>query len=803
MLISLNWLKEFVPIDDTPYAIADRLTMAGLEVEQIREIGSEWDKVVVGEILSITRHPNADKLSLTTVKSGANVFSVICGAPNIKEGQKIALALDGACLPNGTLIKKTKIRGQISEGMICSETELGLGNDSSGILVLPTDAPPGMPLADYLGLRDIILDISITPNRSDCLSILGIARELSALYDIPCTIPQIQLCEHGKPAAHQIDITIIAPEDCPRYAARIVRNVTIQPSPLWMQRRLVSCGIRAINNIVDVTNYIMLERGQPLHAFDLSRINGPHIIVRHASPGERFVTLDGVERLLPDGALLICDSLRPVAIAGIMGGLDSGVSPSTQDVLLESAYFNPRSINQTSRRLKLKTEASQRFEKGIDINGVIPSLDRAASLIQQTASGFIATGYVDQYVYQPPPARPIIISVSKANRIAGTQLSQSQMSDMLSKLQFDISSSNEDTLTVVPPSFRYDIHEPIDIVEEISRMSGYNHIPITLPCIEMQCPAPDLKQALSQSARDILQSAGFFEAIHYSFIAPTMISSLRFPDNDLRSRPVTLRNPLSQSQSVLRTTLIPAMLETVCSNFNNGATSLRFFELGKVFMRSSDAKIPREILMLCALVSGQRHPLSYHMPKEQHDLFDIKGALSTLCTRLHIPELRLIPCSPEPYLHPKNSMSIYIEKTMVGSLGQIHPDVSDSFELQHPVYIFELDFDQLSEYARSKIRYVPFSRQPAIYRDIALVVEEGLPVSAIFEAIGSFNNNLITEVTLFDIFRGGAIPPGRKSVAFRLKFQSPDRTLTDAEVNKIHERLISFLSSETGAQLRQ
>jgi len=803
MLISLNWLKEFVPLDDAAPAIADRLTMSGFEVEAIQSLGSEWDNVVVGEILTITKHPNADKLSLATVATGDRTYAIVCGAPNIREGQKIPLALEGALLPSGIAIKKTKIRGQVSEGMICSETELGLGTDTSGIMVLPSNAPVGAALADYLQLRDTILDISITPNRPDCMSILGIARELAALYNVSYTIPQTSLIESDEHTSSSIAVQIDTPEQCPRYAARIVRQVTMRPSPLWMQRRLIACGMRPINAIVDVTNYVMLERGQPLHAFDLARISDARIVVRRSRPGEKFVTLDGVERQLPEDALLICDGSEPVAIAGIMGGLQSGVSSETRDVLIESAYFLPRTINHTSRRMNLKTEASQRFEKGIDCDGVISSLNRAAALMQQLAGGKVTAGCVDQYVRTLPPRRPVMVRVSKINRIAGTRLSHTEIASLLQNLHCQVSSENDDSLMVTAPSFRYDLNEPIDFVEEVARISGYNRIPVTLPVIEMQSPQRDTKQLCAEAARDVLHAGGFFETIHYSFTSPELIAALRFPADDPRSQPVALRNPLSQSQSVLRTTLLPELLATIRSNTNNGATSLRLFELGNVFLASSSAPQPREIMMLSGAITGNRHPVTCHEAPSEHDIFDLKGALSMLCTKLHTAPLRMVAGSHELFLHPVMSLSLYLEQELIGAAGLVHPDISEFFEFQKPVYVFELDFNRFSSYAFRQVRFAPFSRQPAIYRDIALLVPENVPTGRLCEAISSFKNNLISDVAVFDIFRGGTLPRGQKSIAIRLKFQSPDRTLTDTEVNTIQQRLLSFLTKETGAALRQ
>lgn len=803
MLLSINWLKEFVAFDIPAAAIADRLTMAGLEVDAIIPVGTEWDRVTVGEILQINRHPNADKLSLVKVQAGDRTYSVVCGAPNIREGQKIPLALEGANLPNGVVIKKSKIRGEPSEGMICSETELALGTDTSGILVLPADAPHGNALADYLNLRDTILDVSITPNRSDCLSVIGLAREIAAIFNAPLRLPEHSLIESGDAIEKTVSVTIQAPDHCPRYTARLIRNVKIQPSPLWMQRRLINCGIRAINNIVDVTNYVLLEWGQPLHAFDLRYIQGNKIIVATARPGETFVTLDEIERKLPDNSLMICDEKRAVAIGGIMGGLNSGVLDDTTSVLLESAYFTPSSINRTSRSLNLKTEASLRFEKGIDINGVVPSLNRAAALMAELSGGAVASGYIDAYPSPLPESRPISVSVSRTNRIAGTQLSGPDMTDILHRLQFIVSESGTDELAVAAPSFRYDIAESIDVVEEIARINGYEHIPVTAPAASIAC-AP-LNQALADTglARSIMVAAGFSEVINYSFISPEMISSLGLTADDPRMNAVVIRNPLSSAQSVLRTTLLPGLLTNLKENISNAATTIKLFELGRVFIADPAGRQPRETRMLAAVLAGLRYGQQCFLPQTPVDFFDIKGAAFNLLSQLHIEPDRMITDAREPYLHPAKMLTLYMGDDRIGAFGEMHPDVLESFDIRDQVYILELDFDLLTSYAKEYLRYQLFSRHPAVFRDIALIVDENVSAGKIYDAMRSFNNKLITDIAVFDIFRGGTLPPGTKSLAFRIKFQAPERTLTDAEVNKIHDRLISFIAKETGAQLRQ
>jgi phenylalanyl-tRNA synthetase beta chain len=518
--------------------------------------------------------------------------------------------------------------------------------------------------------------------------------------------------------------------------------------------------------------------------------------------GAAFVTLDEIERQLPDGSLMICDNRRPVAIGGIMGGLNSGVLEDTTSVLLESAYFTPASINRTSRSLNLKTEASQRFEKGIDINGVIPSLHRAASLMAELSGGTVAQGCIDAYPRPLPGPRPLPVSISKINKIAGTRLSQSDMTGILRRLQFTVNETGTDMLSVAAPSFRYDIAEPVDIVEEIVRISGYDDIPVTAPSAAVAC-AP-VSQALSCSgvARAAMIAAGFSEVINYSFTAPEMIGALRLAPEDPRAAPVLIRNPLSSAQSVLRTTLLPGLLENLRENIANAATSIKLFELGRVFTIEPGRQQPRETRMLAAAIAGLRYGQQCFLPQTPVDFFDIKAALFSLLRSLHITPERLITDARQPYLHPSKMLTLHMGESCIGSIGEMHPGVLEALALREQVFVFELDFDLLTSYANPKVQFRPFSRQPAVFRDIALIVDENIPAGKIYDTVLSFDNKLITDIAVFDVFRGGSLPPGTKSLAFRIKFQSPERTLTDAEVNKIHDRLVSCITRETGAQLR-
>ncbi len=803
MLLSLNWLKDFIPLELSAEELAETLVMAGIEVERIARIGSEWNNIVVGEILDIQRHPQADKLVLTTVAAGTRRLSVVCGASNIQTGHKVPLALDGATLPSGIKIKTSKIRGQISQGMLCSEQELLLGDDASGIMILPSAAPSGIPLADYFGLSDTVLDLSITPNRPDCLSVIGIAREISALLDLPFRLPHVNLVEGDQPIEQLTAVEIRDPDLCPRYTARVISQLAIGPSPLWLRTRLAASGIRSINNAVDVTNYVLLEWGQPLHAFDYDLLRGHKIIVKRAQPGERFTTLDGTERLLNPEALMICDAERSVALGGIMGGQNSEVHAATNTILLESAYFTPGSIRKTSKATGLSTEASQRFEKGVDINGVIPALNRAATLIAELCGGVIARGMIDRYPKPITVSPPIILNADRARSLIGLPLATETMKQLLERLQMSVETISHNTIHVAPPSFRVDLHEPEDLMEEIARLHGYQKIPATSPRIPVSDSPSSKIQLLTTRIRDVLVAQGFYEVINYSFIDPNLLAYLNFNTSDQRHNTVTILNPLSAAQSILRSSLIPGLLTNLRDNLRHRNNSVRLFELGTVFYAQPANPLPVENKRVAGLISGSRFEQSWNMPHAEADFFDIKGAVETIMERLYVPSVKFSQHIQEPYLHPHNSLLLEADHKILGSIGELHPEVLEKFDISQPTFVFDIDCDLLSCFAgEQKGQFIPLSPYPAIYRDIALIVDEHLAAEMVYRAISSFKNKLIADVVLFDCFRGASIPPGKKSLAYRIKFQASNRSLTDDEVNSIQVKLINHLAKDIGAELR-
>jgi phenylalanyl-tRNA synthetase beta chain len=803
MLLSVNWLKDFIPLNVSADDLAERLIMAGIEVEQITRIGTEWDNIVVGEILDIRPHPQADKLLLTSVQAGDRKFPVVCGAPNIQVGHKVPLALEGASLPSGIKIKAAKIRGEISQGMLCSEPEISLGDDASGIMILPPSAPSGILLADYLGLSDTVLELSVTPNRPDCLSVIGIAREIAALIEVPMHVPEIVLSEEGAVIDQLTSVEIRDSDLCPRYTARIISNISIGPSPLWMRQRLAAAGIRSINNAVDVTNYVLLEWGQPLHAFDFALLRGHKIIVKRADPDERFLTLDGTERVLTADALMICDGERSVALGGIMGGQNSEVHEGTKTILLESAYFTPASICRTSKATGLSTEASQRFEKGVDINGVIPALNRAASLIASLCTGAIAPGIIDCYPQPVTQPGSIALKSDRVRKIIGIPLATEAMQRLLERLHMTVTNIDQTCMQVTLPSFRVDIHEPEDLIEEIARLNGYANIPATAPRIRVSDRTCPKSHKLTSRTNEMLVAQGFYEVINYSFISPALLQHMNFTELDQRHQPVSILNPLSESQSVLRTCLIPGLLINLRDNLRHKNNSIRLFEIGTVFYTNLSSNLPAENKRVSGLISGYRFNEIWNLPQAEADFFDIKGCVETFLEKLYIPSLGFSRDIREPFLHPRSGLLVEASKQPVGCLGEVHPEVLEKFDIDQTAYIFDFDFDLLCTIAaEQRGMFMPLPRYPAVYRDVALIVDEQVAAETVYRAIISFKNKLITDVVLFDCFSGRSIPAGKKSLAYRIKFQSDNRSLTDEEVNTIHEKLVSCLFKEIGAELR-
>jgi phenylalanyl-tRNA synthetase beta chain len=802
MKVSLNWLKDYVEIQMGAKELTDLLTMAGLEVEEVISSGEGFEKIIIAEIDSIQRHPNADRLSLVEVKTTQERFSIVCGATNLRKGQRVPLALVGARLPNGVEIKRSKIRGVTSDGMLCSETELGLGEDASGIMILPVNAPLGVNLGEALGLKDIVLDISITPNRPDCLCMIGVAREIAALTHQRLKLPFLSLPDRGEEIHRKTSVTILDPDLCPRYVARMIEGVKIGPSPLWMRNRLEKVGIRSISNVVDVTNFIMMEYGQPLHAFDFRFLEEGRIVVRRAKTGEEFVTLDGVERMLDDEMLMICDGAKPIAIAGVMGGLNSEIKEDTQVVLLESAYFNPMSNRRTSRRLGLETEAAFRFGRGIDYGGCLSVANRAAQLIQELAGGKVVEGAVDVYP-KPIKPNPIHLSVRRAFQIIGTDIPGKQVKTYLEDLELHVQKEDEDTFVVTPPSFRGDLEREIDLIEEIARLDGYDRIPVTLPKSPPSSERTSQEFLLDRRAAEVLIHHGYHEVINYSFTTPSSLNLIDLSPDDPRRNQFQILNPLTEDSSVLRTTLIPGLLETARYNVSRKNTNLKLFELKKVFLPNEGERLPREVKYLTGLAMGFDQEPNWTASPRLIDFYDIKGCVEDLLEVLQIEGVDYNRAEDIPYLHPGKALRIILGQEVVGVLGEVHPHVLSHYEIQGRAYLLEIDFELIVKWAGKGKRFRPLPRFPAIYRDLSIVVDNTLESGKVAETIKAFQQPFIEEIQLFDVYRGAPIPEGKKGISYRIRYQAEGRTLTDEEVNQYHSEVISQLKKIFSLELRQ
>ncbi|NLI80671.1 MAG: phenylalanine--tRNA ligase subunit beta [Deltaproteobacteria bacterium] len=801
MIISLNWLENYVHVPVTPEELAHRLTMAGLEVEGLTRTEASLSRVVAGKLEECRPHPDADRLTLCKVSTGSVVYQVVCGAPDLIVGSMVPLALPGAVLPDGRTIGETTVRGQLSQGMLCSQQELGLGADAASIWRLPPDTPAGLSLSQALQLEDVLLDISVTPNRGDCLSVVGVAREVAALCGTRLKYPSTEVLESGPPISSVTSIEVDDPEGCPRYCARVVRVIAIGPSPPWLSRRLEAAGIRSINNVVDVTNFVLLELGQPLHAFDFDRLRERRIRVRRALEGERFCTLDGVERVLFDDTLLICDGMGPVAVAGIMGGLDSEIVPETRNVLIESAYFDPVCIRRSSRKLGLRTESSYRFERGVDPEGVIRALDRAAQLMQELGGGEVATGIID--VYRAPMVPPTItLRVGRTNRFLGTALQSSEMAEALRKIEMEVEPVSSDELLVRPPSFRADITRQVDLAEEIARIIGYERIPVTTPRCEMAPARLDPHLRCRMEIKHLIESAGFLEAITYSFIPFESLRRLGYPDNDPMLQAVSIRNPLSEDLGVMRTSLLPGLLQVARSNFDRGNDDLRLFELSKVFLPEAGEPLPREPHRLTGIMSGRRVPLSLYGSDEQVDFTDIKGAVEEILHFFFLESIEYVREALPPYLDSSCSAVIYAGDEPLGCCGKLARNVQESFDLKNVVYLFELDFDRM--YARRRLRplFQALPRFPSVVRDVALVVNEDVPAGEPLKFIRGYECDYLECVEIFDIFRSPQLGSAKKSLGYRLVYRAPHRSLTDEEVNVLHDQLLERLLKAFDATLR-
>lgn len=800
MRVSLRWLSDYVDIDLPAEEIARRLTMAGLEVESIERLGGAWEGISVGLVTRVAPHPNADRLSLTTVFLGNNEeMTVVCGAPNVAEGQKIAFARVGAKLIDGhtgepTVLKPARIRGVESAGMVCSEKELGISDEHTGILVLPPEAPVGTPLQQYMG--DTILDVAVTPNRGDCLSMIGIAREVAALTGKQVREPDTGYPEEAPPIDGRVTVEIADPDLCSRYVATLIEGIEIRPSPPWMQQRLVAAGMRPISNIVDVTNYVMLELGQPLHAFDFEQIAQSHVIVRRARDREPLVTLDGVDHRLDPDMLVIADPERAVALAGVMGGANSEVSEGTTKVLLESANFSPASIRRTSIRLRARSEASSRFEKGLSPELSIIAARRATKLMLEVAGGKAAAGVVDTYPRRAEK-RSIELPRRRLATVLGLDLSPETVCSALRSLGFGCDASEAERYLVDVPYWRTDVRIADDVAEEVARMVGYEELPTTNLRGGIPPAIPQPLRDLRERARDRLAAAGMQEVVTYPLTTLEALQKVVAPEVMAGQPPLRIANPMSSEQEYLRTTLRAGLLQTLASNLRYEEGEIALFEAARVYLPRG-AGLPEEQEHIVGVVAGRREDRWGHPGSEPVDFYDAKGYLEQLLRGLGVDAA--YEEAPVFAMAPGRSAEVRVEGEVVGALGQVHPQTAASFDIGGNVFLFEIVLDRLLPFAGKHRRYEPVSRFPPVVQDISVIVDEGLPAARLRDAIA--RAPLVRQVRLFDVYTGEQAGPGKKSLAFSITYQSSEHTLTDEEVARAQRGIVERLKREFGAELR-
>ncbi len=799
MKVSLNWLKDYIYIDLPVEELARKLTMIGLEASGIQTIGAQWNNVFVGEVLNIEKHPDADRLKLATVSLGNEQHTVVCGAPNVAAGQKIAFAKLGAKLFDGHSgkyieLKPAKIRGVLSEGMVCSEKELGISDNHEGILVLPENAPIGKPLAELMG--DTVFDITVTTNRPDCLNMIGIAREVAAMTGARVHLPEVKYEETDILTKDLISIEIADPDLCPRYCGGIIKDVKIGPSTTWMQERLSAAGMRPINNIVDITNFVMLEYGQPLHAFDYEKIGGKKIIVRRGHDNEKMTTLDGEERKLSANTLLICDAVHPVAIAGVMGGEESEITEQTTTIMLEAANFNNVSIRHTSRALGLISEASSRFDKGLSVELPTHGIRRAIQLMAELGGGKATGGIVDAYPKQRGKS-PILLSQQRANQILGIDFGIERIKEALESLGFECEEKAPAELSVTVPYWRTDVNIAEDLIEEVARIIGYEEIPVTLLSSEIPHHEPAPFASIREKIRDILASCGMQEVINYSLTSQDMFDKIGYSGE--YGTPIKMANPLSREQEFLRTNLRGGLLATFAANERHYDKGIMLFEIGKIYL-PREGQLPDEPTMLCGVIGGPQFGKSWLNDNSSLDFSHAKGILETLFAHLEIKAT--FEAAEDKLMLRGRTASILIEGKPAGIVGEIHPDVVARFDISsEPVCLFEIEIEKLAPLAERLQPFKSIPRYPSTDRDMALIVDAGLTAQKIQDIIRSFPQ--VSDATLFDVYQGKQIPEGKKSLAFALRYQSLERTLTDEEVDKVQQKILTRLEREVGAVLRQ
>jgi phenylalanyl-tRNA synthetase beta chain len=803
MFVSYKWLQDYVDLSGvSAVELAEKITKSGIEVEGVDVLNEGITGVVVGHVVERVQHPNADKLSKCQVDIGqGEPVQIICGAPNVAQGQKVAVATVGAVLPGNFKIKRAKLRGEESNGMICSLTELGVEAKvvpkeySEGIFVFPQDAEVGTDAITLLNRDDEVLELGLTPNRADCLSMLGVAYEVAAILGREVKLPEIDVQPVTEKATDYITVKVEANEDNPLYAAKVIKNVKIGPAPLWMQTRLMSAGIRPHNNVVDITNYILLEYGQPLHAFDYDRLGSKEILVRRANDGEKFTTLDDVERTLTSDHLVITNGTEPVALAGVMGGANSEVTSDTTTVLLEAAYFTGGTVRKASKDHGLRSEASARFEKGVDPNRVRAAGERAAYLIAKYAGGEVLEGASEVDTLTVEPA-VVSITLEKINNVIGTNLTVADVEAIFERLQFAVSSEGE-TITVTAPTRRGDIKIEEDLIEEVARLYGYDNIPKTLPIGSATPGKLSDYQKKRRIVRQYLEGAGLFQAVTYSLTSEEKAAQFALEKRDF----IRLAMPMSEDRSILRLSIMPQLLEVVKYNSARQNDSLAVYETGAVFLANGNEVLPEEQEHLAGAITGLWHSHSWQGEKKAVDFYVLKGILEGLFAKLGLTESVTYVQAKVDNMHPGRTAEIHLNGERIGFVGQVHPTMQKELDLKD-TYVFELSLKAVLEEATAALRYEAIPRFPSITRDIALVVDKETVSGVLKDVIQQAGGKLLKEVSVFDLYEGERMEEGKKSIAYSLKYMDPERTLTDEEVTKVHTQVLEALKTQAGAVLR-
>lgn len=793
MLISLEWLKEYVEINEDVKELENALTMIGQEVEAIEEQGQHLDNVVVGHIVEYGQHPDADKLSLLKVNVGEETpLQIICGAPNHKLGDKVIVAKIGAVLPGNFKIKKAKVRGVESSGMLCSEVELGMGTDGDGIVILSEDAPIGEDIRTHLGLDDIIFELEITPNRPDCLSHIGIAREVAAYYERKVKYPVSDTRTLTGPSGIVVDIN--DDKRCTRYSSRILKNVKVEESPEWLKRRLKAIGLRPINNIVDVTNYIMFEYNQPMHAFDHSKLEGSKITVREAEKGEKITTLDGEERELNNSELVIADEAKAVAIAGIMGGKDTEVDENTTDILLEVAYFTPENIRKTAKTLGLSSDSSYRFERGIDRDNTLVVLERASSLIQSITDCEVVGEYVDVYT-DPYTSREVSLDINRLNKFVGKEIELDTVGKILNSLNMQIKNRGENKISVTPPSYRNDITRSADLYEEIIRMYGFENIEDKMPVENIKAGVVDDEFQTTDTSKKHLRDMGLQEVINYSFIPRGILEKLK-----VEAETIDIKNPINEDMVTLRPTLMYGLLTNIRDNFNRNINDLKIFEVSRTFTKAET--LADEVVKVGIALSGREERNLWDAKPEAYDFYDLKGYVETYLKDMGMARYQLRRTENKSY-HPGRAVDIFVGRDYIGTFGEIHPDVAEAMSISRErVYLAELELAKIVKYGKTKVKYEKIVKYPAVNRDLAILMDRDKLVGDMLGDIKK-SSNIIESVNLFDIYQGEKVEADKKSVAINIVLRKVTGTLEENEVTAAIDKILGLIKKKYQGEIRQ